>query len=74
MIQTRKGPFRADHVGSFLRPAALKEARAKFTDGDITKAELRKVEDIEIEKLVAKQKKLVWKWLQTENSDVNGGI
>ncbi len=58
MIQTKKGPFRADHVGSFLRPAALKEARAKFTDGEITKAELRKVEDIEIEKLVAKQKEV----------------
>ena len=29
-------PFRADHVGSLLRPAALKEARAKRQKGEIT--------------------------------------
>lgn len=56
MIQTKKGPFRADHVGSFLRPAALKEARARFNDGEITKETLREVEDAEITKLVEKQK------------------
>lgn len=33
MIQTKKGPFRADHVGSFLRPARLKQAREQFARG-----------------------------------------
>ncbi len=33
-------PFRADHVGSLLRPAALKDARAKFAKGEIDAAAL----------------------------------
>lgn len=51
-------PFRNDIVGSFLRPAALKEAREKFANGEITEAQLRSVEDVEIVKLVAKQKQV----------------
>ena len=51
-------PFRHDIVGSFLRPAALKEARAKFQAGEITANDLRKVEDEEITKLVQKQKEV----------------
>lgn len=38
-------PFRADHVGSLLRPAALHAARADFTAGKITAAELTAAED-----------------------------
>jgi 5-methyltetrahydropteroyltriglutamate--homocysteine methyltransferase len=38
-------PFRADHVGSLLRPAAVHEARAKRAAGEISAADLRKVED-----------------------------
>jgi len=53
-----KPPFRADHVGSFLRPAALKEARAKREKGAISQAELEAVEDREIEKIVAKQEEI----------------
>jgi 5-methyltetrahydropteroyltriglutamate--homocysteine methyltransferase len=53
-----KPPFRADHVGSFLRPAALKEARAKREKGAISQAELKAVEDREIEKIVAKQEEI----------------
>ena len=34
-MQRTKPPFRADHVGSLLRPAALKEARAKHAKGEI---------------------------------------
>lgn len=49
-------PYRADQVGSFLRPQVLKEARAKFQEGLISKEELRAVEDAEIVKLVDKQK------------------
>ncbi|MDU4877782.1 MAG: 5-methyltetrahydropteroyltriglutamate--homocysteine methyltransferase, partial [Veillonella dispar] len=38
-------PFHFDIVGSFLRPAELKEAREAFTKGNITKEELTAVED-----------------------------
>ncbi len=48
-------PFRADHVGSLLRPAALKEARAKFAKGEITRAALTAIEDREIDALIKKQ-------------------
>ena len=51
-------PFRYDIVGSFLRPQALKEAREKFAAGAISQADLTKVENEEIVKLVAKQKEL----------------
>src|SRR5690606_37633218 len=51
-----RAPFRADHVGSFLRPAALKEARTKFQQGEITLDELTRVEDEEIRRLVKAQK------------------
>ena len=57
-MKRAKPPFRADHVGSFLRPAALKEARAKRAKGAITAAELKAVEDREIEKIVKKQEEL----------------
>ncbi|MCL2895800.1 5-methyltetrahydropteroyltriglutamate--homocysteine S-methyltransferase [Brenneria tiliae] len=48
--------FRADVVGSFLRPAALKQARADFQAGKISESELRHIEDEAIIDLVAKQK------------------
>jgi 5-methyltetrahydropteroyltriglutamate--homocysteine methyltransferase len=57
-MQRTKAPFRADHVGSFLRPAALKEARAKREKGAITAAELKAVEDREIEKIIKKQEEI----------------
>jgi methionine synthase II (cobalamin-independent) len=41
-------PFRADHVGSLLRPPALKEARDAFSAGRIDAGELRSVEDAAI--------------------------
>ena len=50
-----KPPFRADHVGSLLRSAALKAARGKRERGEISAAELAAVEDREIEKVVRKQ-------------------
>ncbi len=50
-----KAPYRVDHVGSFLRPKELVEARAKFVAGEITKEELTKVEDKAIAELVEKQ-------------------
>src|SRR3954453_10898769 len=38
-------PFRADHVGSLLRPENLLDARARYAAGEIDAAELRGVED-----------------------------
>src|ERR1700710_2821926 len=48
-------PFRADHVGSLLRPKALHEARAKRAKGEITADALKAVEDREIERIIKKQ-------------------
>src|ERR1700743_3413487 len=54
-MQRTKPPFRADEVGSLLRPQRIKDARARFTKGEITAADLRKAEDMEIEKAVHRQ-------------------
>jgi 5-methyltetrahydropteroyltriglutamate--homocysteine methyltransferase len=51
-------PFRADQVGSFLRSAPLKDARARHENGKISAAELKAVEDTEIEKLIRKQEEI----------------
>ena len=48
-------PFRADHVGSLLRPPELKEARVRHANGEIDAGELKAVEDRAIERLIAKQ-------------------
>jgi len=58
MSQRTKPPFRADHVGSLLRPAALKEAREKFARREIDAAALKAVEDREIERLIKKQEEV----------------
>jgi 5-methyltetrahydropteroyltriglutamate--homocysteine methyltransferase len=57
MLRTRP-PFRADEVGSLLRPQKIKEARAKLEQGAISADDLRKIEDVEIEKVVHKQSSL----------------
>src|ERR1700737_2142346 len=54
-MQRIKAPFRADEVGSLWRPPRIKEARAKREKGEISADDLRKVEDMEIEKVVHKQ-------------------
>jgi len=54
-MQRTKPPFRADEVGSLLRPERIKEARAKFEKKEISADELRKAEDMEIEKVVHRQ-------------------
>jgi 5-methyltetrahydropteroyltriglutamate--homocysteine methyltransferase len=51
-------PFRADHVGSLLRPAELKIARADHAAGRIDAAALRAVEDRLIADVIAKQEAL----------------
>ena len=48
-------PFRADQVGSLLRPAALVEARNRFKSGAIDADQLRRAEDEAIHEAVARQ-------------------
>jgi 5-methyltetrahydropteroyltriglutamate--homocysteine methyltransferase len=45
MAEEKKAPFRANHVGSLLRPPELRQAREKHQKGEITAAQLREVED-----------------------------
>jgi 5-methyltetrahydropteroyltriglutamate--homocysteine methyltransferase len=54
-VQRTRPPFRADHVGSLLRPPALKDARAKRARGQISADDLKGVEDREIERVIKKQ-------------------
>ncbi|HEX2701847.1 MAG TPA: hypothetical protein VHM72_00235, partial [Solirubrobacteraceae bacterium] len=49
-------PFRADHVGSLLRPPALLAARADFAAGRISADDLRAVEDVAIRDAVQMQR------------------
>ncbi|HEY5272645.1 MAG TPA: hypothetical protein VIJ34_05360 [Acidimicrobiales bacterium] len=48
-------PFRADHVGSLLRPGPLHEARRQFAAGTLDHVALRNLEDQEIAKVIARQ-------------------
>lgn len=54
MLRT-KPPFRADHVGSLLRPDSVKEARAKFDAGTLSKEALTEIEDGEVRRVIQKQ-------------------
>jgi 5-methyltetrahydropteroyltriglutamate--homocysteine methyltransferase len=56
MTQRTEPPFRADHVGSLLRPERLMQARARRSDGAITADELRAIEDDCIRDVVAMQR------------------
>ena len=60
MAQTPRArpPFRADHVGSLLRPPALREARAKHAAGTLSDADLRATEDRFIAEAIAKQESI----------------
>src|SRR5689334_25428782 len=51
-------PFRADHVGSILRSAAIKDARAKREAGAINAAELKEVEVREIARIIGKEESI----------------
>ena len=52
------GPFRADHVGSFLRPRPLLDAREKFARKEISADALRKIEDAAIRQVVRQQEEV----------------
>ncbi len=54
-MQRQHAPFRADIVGSFLRPDAIKQARQQFAAGEIDAAHLRKIEDDAIRHAVEQQ-------------------
>jgi 5-methyltetrahydropteroyltriglutamate--homocysteine methyltransferase len=54
-MSTVNPPFRADHVGSLLRPPALIDARRQQQLGAISKAELRDIEDSHIREVIRKQ-------------------
>ena len=57
MSKRDKPPFRADHVGSLLRPPELLEARERFAAGTIDADELRAVEDEAIAEAVRMQER-----------------
>jgi len=57
-MQRAKPPFRADHVGSLLRPPVLKEARAKRARNEISDEALRAIEDSEIDRAIKKQEEI----------------
>src|ERR1700693_3909056 len=56
ITSTPPPPFRADHVGSLLRPPELLRARAEREAGRITAEQLRAVEDAAIREVVAMQR------------------
>ncbi|MFI5011669.1 MAG: 5-methyltetrahydropteroyltriglutamate--homocysteine S-methyltransferase [Hyphomicrobiales bacterium] len=58
MSERARPPFRADHVGSLLRPSELIAARAAHASGELTRAELRKCEDQAILDVVRAQEDL----------------
>jgi len=50
-----KAPFKADHVGSLLRPESIHKARKDFKEGKISAEQLREIETEEIKRIVDKQ-------------------
>jgi 5-methyltetrahydropteroyltriglutamate--homocysteine methyltransferase len=58
MAQRTTPPFRADHVGSFLRPPQLLEARERFQKGALTREQLRAREDEAIRDVVRLQEEV----------------
>jgi len=54
-MQRTKPPFRADHVGSLLRSAALKDARDKRASGTLSAEAFKEIEDREVEGVIKKQ-------------------
>jgi 5-methyltetrahydropteroyltriglutamate--homocysteine methyltransferase len=53
-----KPPFRADHVGSLLRPRELHEARAQNRAGKLSDAELKRIQDKDIREVVKLQESI----------------
>ena len=62
-------PYRYDFVGSFLRPQEVKQAKADYSEGKITKEECDAVVDKAVTEVVAKQKELGFHIIQMGNSE-----
>jgi len=58
MTDQNTPPFRADHVGSLLRPTKLLQAREGKEKGELTDAQLRRVEDDSIRDVVKMQEEV----------------
>jgi 5-methyltetrahydropteroyltriglutamate--homocysteine methyltransferase len=58
MVARTRPPYRADHVGSLLRPRRLLEARQEHASGQISAEQLRKIEDAAIHEVVRMQEDL----------------
>jgi 5-methyltetrahydropteroyltriglutamate--homocysteine methyltransferase len=57
-VTSDKPPFRAEHIGSLLRPAALLEKRGRFARGEIPHADLTATEDAAISDALALQERI----------------
>ena len=57
-MQNNTAPYRADEVGSLLRTQPVKDARAKCEKGQMSPAELARIEDEEIRKVIRKQEEV----------------
>jgi 5-methyltetrahydropteroyltriglutamate--homocysteine methyltransferase len=62
MLSQAKPPFRAEHIGSLLRPNTLLELRAKFARGEIDAATLAKAEDQAIKDALVLQERIGFKF------------
>lgn len=51
-------PFRAELIGSLVRPQAIKDARNSFDEGNISEADLKRIEDSEIKNIISLQEEL----------------
>jgi 5-methyltetrahydropteroyltriglutamate--homocysteine methyltransferase len=58
-----KPPFRAEHIGSLLRPAELMRERARFAKGEIDQAELVAAEDEAIRSAIGLQERIGFKFV-----------
>jgi len=58
-----KPPFRAEHIGSLLRPPELMRERARFAKGEIDQATLTAVEDRSIVEAIRLQERLGFKFV-----------
>jgi 5-methyltetrahydropteroyltriglutamate--homocysteine methyltransferase len=58
LLSQLKPPFRAEHIGSLLRPKALLDRRAKFARGEIDQAALTKAEDDAIKEVLTLQERV----------------
>jgi hypothetical protein len=73
-MPTSAPPFRADHVGSLLRPVEIKEARARNAEGKLGQAEFAAIEDEAIKRIIARQEEIGSRPSPTASSAAPPGI